>query len=503
MIIPEDVDLPHELAFCKGADSIESLLTLLKRHSDPIILLFFESISENETWAEKHSFLFEDLLKFLTEKFFQGKLLFQHAQRLYNLIHHHPNLYIPLLSNDLICLVEGMRVPINSLLFSAMSPFFFHLISNECRETHQKSFRLKNVPLSTFFLLEEYAKNGNLPDLWKKPEGEIINIMHHARLWGIRHLEEIAAHALKRYISKENIIQTLIMAHREAHIELKRECFAFIKNWEIGIVFFTPELESDLGIIITFLTDDSIQIIKQLSPFITHLALRGGIAENILFKELHNLFPKLKALDLAHTLEVPTSYLEQIKNLKELYLSYCLWLRETSFRDLISKSPNLFLLDLSGNNHLSYTGLAYLSKLQMLKVLNLSYCDQLTDVEVTYIASLFLELRELSLEGIRKLTDKTLLALAQYCTMLVKLNLNHGSSYTTEGINRLALSLGTRLNTLKISYCPTVSDKLIYDLIAFCPNLEHLEIKGSGISKETIENLKKQYKYLKLITKDD
>src|ERR1700722_10709013 len=80
--------LPNELKYTSVAVNNRILLNMLVKIQQDLIL-FFEYACEDETWSGQHSDFMREAIQWMTNQFFQDKLLMSFAQRASKAIQQH------------------------------------------------------------------------------------------------------------------------------------------------------------------------------------------------------------------------------------------------------------------------------------------------------------------------------------------------------------------------------------------------------------------------------
>ena len=113
----------------------------------------------------------------------------------------------------------------------------------------------------------------------------------------------------------------------------------------------------------------------------------------------------------------------------------------------------------------------------MLSTLVIANCPSVTDSTLITLASVCLQLRCLDVCGAGKITDRGVEALAKSCCMLRSLDL---SSTKATGRSIMVISNNCRkvLESLKLSFCHSITDTCLYALVRNCKKLKSLHLYG-------------------------
>ncbi|XP_072374665.1 F-box and leucine-rich repeat protein 13 isoform X1 [Scyliorhinus torazame] len=121
---------------------------------------------------------------------------------------------------------------------------------------------------------------------------------------------------------------------------------------------------------------------------------------------------------------------------------------------------------------------ASLKTLTCLKELCLTACTKLTDASITREIR-FQELKTLSLNMVREITDESVISIAAHCCSLEGLALNHCSHLTDQGMIVAACHM-KRLTNLEISCCDKITNQALEVLMQQCKWLRSLDVSMCG-----------------------
>ena len=139
-----------------------------------------------------------------------------------------------------------------------------------------------------------------------------------------------------------------------------------------------------------------------------------------------------------------------------------------------------------------------LRNLQMLKMLDLSACPNITDEGICRAVK-FRELQVLRLNMCPQLTDKSLGAIAQNVSSLEELSLSQCRLITDSGLCHLIKAL-PRLSALDVASCDLISDKTIHALGRYSDRLKSLDISlCQRISLAQLEVLENKLSHLQVL----
>ncbi|XP_055822692.1 EIN3-binding F-box protein 1-like [Solanum dulcamara] len=237
-------------------------------------------------------------------------------------------------------------------------------------------------------------------------------------------------------------------------------------------------------------------------------ARAAGSLEYLLLEECHRITQrgilnavsncsKLKSLSLVKCvgvkdLPLQASSLSPCDSLRSLSIRSCPGFGSTSLAMVGKLCPQLHHLDLSGLTGITDAGLLPLlesSKAGLVKV-NLTDCLNVTNEVVLSLARLHGETLELlNLDGCRKVTDASLVAIADSCPILNYLDVSK-CSITDSGVAALSHGVQLNLQVLSLSGCSMVTNKSISSLKTLGESLIGLNLQHcNAISNSRVEAL--------------
>ncbi|PHT52322.1 EIN3-binding F-box protein 1 [Capsicum baccatum] len=204
---------------------------------------------------------------------------------------------------------------------------------------------------------------------------------------------------------------------------------------------------------------------------------------------------KLKSLSLVKCmgikdLALQTSLLYPCESLRSLSIRSCPGFGSTSLAMIGKLCPKLHKLDLSGLCGITDAGLLpLLESCEGLVKVNLSDCLNLTDQVVLSLAARHGETLELlNLDGCRKVTDASLVAIADNCSLLNDLDVSK-CAITDSGVAALSRGVQVNLQVLSLSGCSMVSNKSVPSLKKLGECLLGLNLQHCSISCSSVELL--------------
>lgn len=149
------------------------------------------------------------------------------------------------------------------------------------------------------------------------------------------------------------------------------------------------------------------------------------------------------------------------------------------------------------------TGEAFyaLSNLKSLQVVDLSYCPRITDLGVAE-ATRFLELRSLSLNGLPKLKDDAVKAVAHHNPSLEEVSLTYNMTITDASVAEL-MKHCCQLKTLDISQCGALTDNCLKPIAAMGKRLRFLDLSYNNLTLEEVIALEQRLPKTKIVFRPD
>lgn len=485
--------LSSELARYEVFETEEALFQGLVQSPKDLIEFFSQACADTR-WREEHEKLIKALLRWGAKSYYLGQLSAYDARQMAITIQTHDLffqrfLYFrPALFLTMTLIIEQKPFLVNALLFGAASRFFYDLFKIGCFSKFHNEWTLNNISISSFELINTHVLKGKIEDLWRYSETEVFALMRQAKKWELIHLVQECAVILKRYINRDNIISSLLEAHRQLYIAWKLDCYIFFnqQNWSVRLL---SGKDTDLKVEILDFKQETLELFEQLAPWVTHLAFRGTLSEEeFYYKTCIQHCPKLIGIDLGGTSAYTTQFDALPSHLVEIDLAACAWLKPEHLRSIGLLFPHLKRLKLPSNPQLNYMAWGELKHLHYLECLNVARCQQIADEDLKLIAQACPHLLEMNLEDCRGVTDQGISALIYYCQHLNLLTLNHCDSIT----DRTLLELGLRaytLTQLNLEHCLNLSDQGLLSLVRLRHTLKVLNIKYCNFSLEVIKEV--------------
>lgn len=480
--------LPKRLHFIKEAPTDEALIDLLKPQI-AVYVDFFENACEDETWCERHLTFFQQTLEWVTSAFFRDKFAMHFAKRIVAALQKHFRGLSDIIPKHLVIKQGGQEYLMNSLMVGVCSQGLYHQMR---RVSGQGAMELEeNISTAHFNLFKAYIEYGQVEDLWKSDEKELMKLHDEARQLGMSGFLDSLADILKRYLTGQNTIPYLILAHDELWVSLKNYCCDYINRSDLGVT-----LRKGDGLQFEFLDFNSsaLELFSKLNTRITHLICSGLTTMDPHFGSVLNECPILTALDLSQSRSY-SPFLNAVPAIVEsLDLSMCPWLNAEAMKQLPVEVKRLAL---RGNTHLNYAFWPVLQRFTSLRSLDISSCPQINDAEVKMIAESASDLDELQLEGCSGIGIKGFREMAALNSRLRILNVSR-TEIGDDALTQFA-SACPRLNVLIVERCTGVSEKGVLEAVRLAGLLQKIVLKGNRFSSQFPKLLKTKYPYLESI----
>jgi hypothetical protein len=468
----------------------------------PIDLVrFFEAACADEPWAEAHPKLMRELLRWSTRTFYLGELPPPLVQRLVKSIQAHFSLLQPWLFfkaapfYTMTLYLNEKTIVVNSLLFGGCSSYFKDLFRVNYFEKLSNEWTM-STSLDLFESVHTHILKGTVENLWRLDYNEILNLMHLSRQWDLLLLVKECASILRRYINKENVVETLLKAHRQFFLEWKNDCIEVFNHQDWALKLIVGKVE-DLRVEVLNFKQETLELFYLLAPWITHLGFGAQLSESSFYLDLITRCPKLKGIDLTDSFQYTDQFEALPSRISEINLSACAWLADENILMLARQLPQLRVLHLAGNVQLNYQSFGLLMRFKHLIHLNLANCTQLTDEILKLISETCPHLINLDLKECRLLGDRGCIEMIHNCPHLEVLDLSRCPI-----TNRTLSELGAhafRLTHLMLVGCSNLTDHALWQMLYQRPALKLLNVKECSFTVSILNNIKNHFSLLELI----
>lgn len=484
--------LPKELNYASNAESSSDLLNLLIKKSEDFIV-FFEYACDDETWSEAHVEFMKKIIQWMTNQYFQDKLLAEVVCRANAKIKEHYHILGPYVPRNLTVLLNGYERNVSSLLWGGSSEYLRNMIRQECRDKETKILDLENVSPIVFDQIEEYVTTGNIKELWSKRQDEVLDVLYQASEWGLLNLMELCQEHLEKFISQSNVVNLLVESHEQNWVVLKDSCIDFFNDLDIGVRI---EKSSSEILAMEFLNfrEDAMEIFEMVRFNITHLICSHDLTNQAGFSDVINRCPNMVCLDISRSRSFTDRLLDIPENLEELDISKCEWLTNKNLKKIIEICPNLLKIRLSSNVQLNYSSWSILKGLKRLEKLDISHCYQIKDEDFKLILQACRNVTHFSLEQCNGLSDNAFFELGKNIPRLTDLDVSR-TNITDSGLIDLTMRC-KQLITLKVVRCKNLTAKGILEAVSNAPNLKSLDITKCDFSDESLNKIKEARPFL-------
>lgn len=182
--------------------------------------------------------------------------------------------------------------------------------------------------------------------------------------------------------------------------------------------------------------------------------------------------------------------------LEFLGLQNCPHLSDEAIKIAADGCPTLRAINVSFCMSLTDQSLKHLARMQHLEELNLSSCENITDMGIAYLTDGATQLRVLDLSFCDKLGDQALAYIAQSMFQLRSLNLR-SLKISDDGLIRVAKGLH-ELEDLQVGQCFAITDKSVHVLAEELKTLRAIDLYGCKISSPCLEIIVKLPKLQRL-----
>ena len=412
--------LPESLLFYQVAETEEQLLEMLEANPTDLVY-FFEACCDDETWCITHPVFIKKILVWLTNQVFRTNLRISLGEIAAKAVQKHfQNLVIWVPTNIIFELADDTKA-VSSLLFQGISPFFYELIRTNCFEKRERNVSLTPTRIAEFKIIQEYVYTGEVKELWRIQENEILKILQLARFYQLPELSRTCEELYLRYISVSNYMDYMALSEQQGLELVRKKCCELFNSLQTALIF-TPVGTHELICEFTVSTATTLDQLKAWSQYVTHFIAGSLVMEDLNVVLLLQQCPRLLSIDIGNTREF-SSHILQLHRFKELVLSGCLWLQDQPFKKIVAAFPQLEKLDLTSCSQITPMGWGELTKLPRLSSLSLARCDTLDDEAFGLILASARHLHELVISECRGLGKASFHTLATSKQPLDRLDL--------------------------------------------------------------------------------
>lgn len=462
----------------------------------PQLIRFVAKAAADDLWVIEHPQFMEKALTWITQAFFQDKLLMPVVQKLAKILRTHYSTINTDLVKNLTLQLEDRELSFNSLLLGSGSEVLRELIRRECRDKRKNVLKLPAIPYTIFELVEEFLTNGTALELVRKEKKEVIKILNLAMEWDLPELAQRCQEHLIGYIDRKNVFKTLLRSHEKNRLVLRQGCFDFLNRLNYGYRM-EGEGPDRLGFQFLDFNENSLEAFNLVKESVTYLVARKKVAEDPQFGQILKSCPHLIGLDLGESNAYADTFEEIPSTLQELDLSVCDWLTTANLEKMIALCPNLTHLILRSDTKVDFEGWAHLKKLLTLRNLDLTRCSQIGDNELSAILQSTPELVVLNLEECRAISDNGFYELPNFNKNLINLNLSR-TEISDQPFIELAIKCDL-LVLLNATRCEKLTSVGIEEAARHAKLLRELNITLCDVSKEALASIHQFRPFLKVV----
>ena len=487
--------VPKSLEYTSQIADDEALFKSLVKEPPDLIKFLVRAVAD-ESWAEEHAKFMSLALSWVTNQFFQDKLMMKFAQRLGKALRAHYSVNSSFLPMNLTLKLKDRDLQVNSLIYGASSEYVRELIRRECRDRHRSILVLKDISQHIFRVLHDFVTTGSYLDIIHLEKPQVYRLLRLAMLWQLDELSKACQDVLKHYITRENVFDVLLRSYLRQRVHLLLSSMEFLNSLNAGFRLEDRGIDFMVFEFKEFSTS-ALEAFEKLRPYITHLVASGSVPEESLFPTVIKKCPKLVCIDLSRTNQFSDNFKELPRALPELELAACLWLTNEYLEKIIEICPELTRLSLQSDVRLDAAGFGALKKLEGLRELNLTRCTQLGDPDLGIILQACPSLRTLILEDCRSLSDSGFYEIPTFNHLLTGLNLSR------TWISDLPLiEISTKcefITSLNLTRCENLTSVGILECARNGKSLRDLIISSNNLSDESLQELHNIRPYLKVV----
>jgi hypothetical protein len=324
------------------------------------------------------------------------------------------------------------------------------------------------VSASVFLTIQAYIADGDASGMWKYSQDILMDLLHQADAWELHELSERCQIQLGTLVTRDTMIDMCDLAQENRWPFLRAAAMQKINERQLGIEFQSNSIDT-LKVVFLEYQPSSRNLFNHFREKVTHLGYRNATWNDEEFSETVNGAPRLIGLDLSET-EVFGDRIQDIpSSIEELDLSSCSWLDESAFRLFTAQCPQIINLKLSSNLQLHYGFWTALKELRDLRELDLSYCIQMIDADFRLILHACPALQQLSIGYCNKISEDAFAEVGVLAPHLRMLDIS-GSSIEEAGL----VALVTNAPALEELVCPHITAKTKDKILRLRPTLRGL-----------------------------
>lgn len=478
--------MPSALDEYLHEENFDALYTKLLKNPSHLIL-FFETAADDETWSEKNPEAITKMIEWLQTQSLQRGIPHPFVVRAAEALRKHQHILETFLPFDITIVLSNGEVSISSLLLCANSSYFRERVERECRDRDANKLLLTNVHESRFQPFMDYFRKGELPNLPTASENEVLDILRHAKEWKIEPIIVEAQKCLRKYVTRDQALSYLQQSLKERWPLVSQVTIDILNVNENGYSFYLVG-DHALGFQLQVYSEAATEILETLHSWITSLTCGDGTVDDVGVLSITKKLDRLTHIDLSRTSTFPV-YLDRLpKTIEEFTLVECPWVNREMIQKIAGWYPGMSTLSLANNTHILSSFWSVLIFCKELKNLDISGCYQIGDMEFSIALKSLQLLQVLNIGRCSNITDMGFAELSRRGRRLVTLSLTR-TKIRDRALVELALGCLT-LADLNLSYCREISEKGILELVKNSRELQHLNLEHTEVSRGFLEKIR-------------
>jgi hypothetical protein len=209
----------------------------------------------------------------------------------------------------------------------------------------------------------------------------------------------------------------------------------------------------------------------------------------------------LESIDLSNS-DIDDQYLQKLAQrckrlLRDINISSCDNITDEGIKAIASKCTQLHTFDLSHNKQITTDVLKKVLISPHLQTLYLTHCDQITDEGLKEVAINCPQLLSLDLAGCLQLTDKGIKEIAASCSQLQMLALSCCDQITDDALNEIAMSC-PQLRRLFLNFCDKITYQGVENILSKCHSLRFVSTEHA-LTRFDTQLLKDRYPHVTIV----
>ena len=105
----------------------------------------------------------------------------------------------------------------------------------------ENAVKLPDASMLYFSAIDAFIRTGDTQEVNRKDREIVTKILMQALRWDLKELAEACEEFLKRYITRSNMVEMMMEAHKNSWLRLRQSCFNYINDQKIGLRFLARE----------------------------------------------------------------------------------------------------------------------------------------------------------------------------------------------------------------------------------------------------------------------